>query len=132
MGLIDDLGAGLHAAEQALSALGARPGGDSAALSALARTVRHEADAAASLGRLEASIPATMVFAGPAARQFSDNSDQVATALFTTQRMLDAAADAIEKAARDIAHAQAEHDRARRGLIGQIKELGRELPHVSL
>jgi uncharacterized protein YukE len=132
MGLIDDLSAGLHAAERALSALGPRPSGDVAALTALAGTVRHEADAAASLGRLEASIPATMVFVGPAAREFAGNAHEVSEALFVTQRMLDSAAGAIEKAARDIAHAQAEHDRARHGLIGQIEELGRKLPHVSL
>ncbi|MEA2149637.1 MAG: hypothetical protein QOD69_1467 [Solirubrobacteraceae bacterium] len=132
MGLIDDLGAGLHAAERALSALGPRPSGDAAALAALARAARQEADAAASLGRLEASIAATMVFVGPAARQFAGNADEVADALFTTQRMLDAAADAIEHAARAIAHAQAEHDRARNGLLGQIEELGRKLPHIPL
>lgn len=132
MGLIDDIGAGLHAAERALSALGPRPGGDPAALSALARTVRQEADAAAALGRLEASIPSTMVFVGPAAREFAGNAQEVAQALFATQRMLDAAADAIESAARRIAHAQADHDRAHNGLMGQIKDLGHKLSHLSL
>jgi uncharacterized protein YukE len=131
MGLIDDIGAGIHAAERAISALGPRPSGDPAALTALARAVRREADAATSLARLEISIPGTMVFVGPAAGQFAANAQQVADAAFATQRMLDAAADAIEKAARDIAHAQAEHDRAHRGLLGTIGELGRRLSHVS-
>jgi hypothetical protein len=132
MGLIDDIGDGLRAAERALSSLGPRPKGDPAALAALARAVRREADAAASLGRLESAIPGTMVFVGPAARQFAANAHEVAEACFVTQRQLDAAADAIEKAAHDIADAQRQHDRARHGLMSTIKDLGSRLPHISL
>jgi uncharacterized protein YukE len=128
--LFDELSAGLQAAERALGTLGPRPEGDPAALHALARAVRQEADTVASLGRLERSIPETVVFEGPAAQRFDANASQVAESLFVSQRTLDAAADEIERAARTIEHAQAEYDRHHKGLLGQVADFGRRLTHV--
>jgi uncharacterized protein YukE len=129
--LFDELSAGLQAAERALGALGSRPEGDPAALQALARAVRQEADTVASVGRLERAIPETIVFEGPAARRFDANSSQVAESVFVAQRTLDAAADEIEQAAHRIAHAQAEYDRQQKGLVGQVADLGRRLTHIT-
>lgn len=130
MGLFDELSAGLQAAERALGALGPRPDGDPAALHALAGAVRQEADTVASIGRLERSIPETLVFEGPAARRFDSNAAQVAESLFVSQRTLDSAADEIERAARKIAHEQAEYDRHHNGLLGQVADLGRRLTNI--
>jgi hypothetical protein len=128
--LLDDLNAGLHAAQRALGALGPRPNGDPGALLTLAGVVRQEADDAAGLGRLEASIPGSMVFAGPAASRFRANADDVAKSLVAAQRMLDEAADAIERKARDLAQAQADYDRRHHGLLGQIEDIAGKMPIV--
>jgi uncharacterized protein YukE len=130
MSLFDELNAGLQAAERALGALGPRPEGDPAALQALAGAVRQEADTVASIGRLERSIPETIVFEGPAARRFDANAAEVAESVFVAQRTLDAAADEIEQAARRIADAQADYDRQHTGLLGEVADLGRRLTHI--
>jgi uncharacterized protein YukE len=130
MSLFDELNAGLQAAERALGALGPRPEGDPAALHALAGAVRQEADTVASIGRLERSIPETIVFEGPAARRFDANAAEVAESVFVAQRTLDAAADEIEQAARRIADAQADYDRQHTGLLGEVADLGRRLTHI--
>ncbi len=127
MSLFDELSAGLHAAQRALAGLGPRPDGDPAALRALARTVRQEADNAATAGRLEASIPDTIVFEGPAARRLEANVGEVSESLFVAQRILDSAADAILREAREIAEAQAQHDRSRDSLLGQVADFGRRI-----
>jgi len=125
--LIDQLSAGLHEAQRAIAALGPRPKGDPAALRALAQTIRQEADTVATAGRLESSIPAALVFEGPAARRFGANAGDVAESLFVAQRLLDQAADTILREAGEIAEAQAAHDRAHEGLLGRIADLGRRL-----
>jgi uncharacterized protein YukE len=130
VGLFDELSEGLNAAQRALGALGPRPGGDPAGLRALAEAVRQEADTAASIGRLERSIPDTLVFEGPAAKRFDANAADVAESLFVSQRMLDSAADAIEHAAAKIAKAQADYDRTHKGLLGQVADFGRKLTHI--
>jgi uncharacterized protein YukE len=130
VGLFDELSEGLNAAQRALGALGPRPSGDPEGLRAMARAVRQEADTAASIGRLERSIPETIVFEGPAARRFDANAGEVAESLFVSQRMLDSAADAIEHAASRIAKAQADYDRTHNGLLGQVADLGRRLTHI--
>jgi predicted phage gp36 major capsid-like protein len=93
--------------------------------------MRQEADTVASIGRLESAIPESMVFRGPAASRFRANADEVAESLFVAQRILDAAAEDLERRARQIEHAQAEHDRARGGLLDDIADLSRQIARVA-
>jgi uncharacterized protein YukE len=123
MGIVDDLRAGIAAAEGAIAGLGPRPQGNPGAMLALAHQVRAQADRAAAAGRLESRVMPSLVFEGPGAKRFAGNADEVAESLFVSQRMLDDAADAIIHEARRIERAQHEHERSNKRLRGQIEDL---------
>ena len=130
MGLLDDLNGVINAAKRELGSLGPRPGGNPGELKQLAAVVRQEADNTAGLARLEAGIPSSMVFEGPAADRFGANAEQTASSLVRAQHLLDEAADAIERKANAIAQAQADYDRHHRGLLGKINDAVGQLPNV--
>lgn len=127
MNLIESLRTAIGAAEGAISALGPRPSGDVPGLRALAAKLRGDAADAAAAGRLQRGIAESVDYEGPAADRFAANAGDVTESLFVAQRMLDDAADEVERAATRIDNAQRDHDRARDRLLDQISDLGRQL-----
>jgi hypothetical protein len=126
--LSSDLAELLHGAERALHALGQRPEGDAAGLHALAAQIRAEADLVAHAGRLEASVPGSMEFESPGARDLAANVGEVARSLFDAARRLDAIADSVKRKAQQIADAQTAYDRSFSSLSGDISHLQSRMP----
>ncbi|MEA2148664.1 MAG: hypothetical protein QOD69_494 [Solirubrobacteraceae bacterium] len=117
----------LQSAMSALSGLGPRPQGDPEALWALARTLRQEADTAAALGRLERSVPDSMVFESRGARRLQANVAEVSESFFTGSRMIDEAADAIAREGHHIHDAQVAYDRSHRDLFAHVTDLEKKV-----
>ena len=118
----------LHGAERALGALGQRPEGDAEGLHALAGQIRSEAELVAHAGRLEASIPGSMEFESPGARDLAANVGEVAQSLFDAARRLDAVADTVKRKALQIGDAQTAYDRSFRSLSGNVAQLQSRMP----
>jgi hypothetical protein len=123
MSSVSGLQAQLRAKRHALAELGPRPAAEARELEELSRTVRQEAENAATLARQERAVPEAMVFEGRGARRLAANVADVAESFATGSRMLDDVADAMARRAGVVHDEQAAYDRRHRELQAEVEAL---------
>jgi hypothetical protein len=120
---VRDLQAQLRAKRHALAELGPRPPGEGRELEELSRSVRQEAETAATLARRERAIPEPMVFESRGARRLATNVADVTESFAAGSRILDDVADTIARRAGLRHDEQVAYDRRHRELEADIEDL---------